>query len=71
MGWRDLIAQPNGKLCIKRLWLHIGYTTATYCVIYESIHDTLTWDILLVYLAIVAGSPVALKYIETKYGQPK
>lgn len=71
MNIKDLIARDNGKLCIKRTWVNISYTTATYCVAYESIHNTLTWDILLVYLAIVAGSPVALKLIEAKYGQPK
>lgn len=71
MKLRDLIVRENGQLCLKKIWIHIAYLTSTYCVAYESVHNTLTWDILLVYLAIVAGSPVALKLIEAKYSQPK
>jgi hypothetical protein len=49
---------------VSKFWVNVAYFVATYCVLYESRQDTLDWLMLLVYLAVVGGSSVALKLAE-------
>lgn len=49
---------------VSKTWTNIAYFTATWCVLYESRNDTLDWLMLLVYLAVVGGSSVALRLAE-------
>jgi hypothetical protein len=68
MNLQDLIT-VDGKLSHHKFWVHIAYITATACVLFESYRNTLEWEMLLVYLAIVGGSSVASKFLDMKYGQ--
>ncbi len=57
----------------SKLWVNIAYLTATVSILYESYRNTLDWLMLLVYLAVVGGSSVALKLAKmyTEFKAPK
>ena len=60
-----LLNDSNGVRSTTKLWRHIAFGTATYCVI---IQTPLTWEFLLAYLAVVSGSELGKRMIEAKYG---
>ena len=63
----SLIRDQNGRLSASKLWTNIAYGVSTYIVI-ERTHD-MTWDFLLVYMAVVGGSEIAKKFLTMHYGR--
>lgn len=63
----SLIRDQTGRLSSSKLWTNIAYGVSTYVVIQRT--DNLTWDFLLVYMAVVGGSEIAKKFLTMHYGQ--
>lgn len=63
----NLIRDQNGRLSASKMWTNIAYGVSTYVVIERT--DNLTWDFLLVYMAVVGGSEIAKKFLTMHYGQ--
>lgn len=64
----ELITGDNGKLSTTKIWMNLANIILSYKVI---LMDSITWDIMTVYGAIVGGSYVAAKFISMKYGKPE
>ena len=58
-------SSADGHPSTSKLWKHIAYAVATYIVLTM---QNVTWEVLLVYMAIVGGSEVASKLIALRYG---
>lgn len=54
-------AQPSSS----KAWKNIAYGVATYVVLVNA--KGIAWDLLLVYMAVVGSSEVALRFLEAKY----
>ena len=48
-------SSTTGQTSTSKLWTHVAYAVATYIVV---IMQNVTWEILLVYMAVVGGSRV-------------
>ena len=60
--WRDSL---SGKPSTSKLWTHISYGTSTYIILHM---ENVSWEILLVYMAVVGGSEIAKKLLTLKFG---
>lgn len=58
-----LFLDDNGRTSHTRFWSNIAYTTSTFIVIHLTLHDKITPDYLLWYMAIVAGHTSISKYL--------
>lgn len=63
----SLIRDQSGRLSASKMWTNIAYGVSTYVVIERA--DNLTWDFLLVYMAVVGGSEIAKKFLTMHYGK--
>lgn len=63
----ELITGDNGKLSTTKIWMNVANVVLSYKVI---LMDSITWDIMSVYGAIVGGSYIAAKFISMKYANP-
>lgn len=59
--WND---STTGKPSSSKLWTHIAYGVATYIVIKTADHSS--WEMLLVYMAVVGGSEIAKKILTSR-----
>lgn len=57
--------QPSAS----KAWKNIAYGVATYVVVANA--KGIAWDLLLVYMAVVGASEVAMRLLEAKYPTPK
>lgn len=64
----ELITGDNGKLSSTKLWMNTANIILSLKVIAM---DSIDWEIMATYGAIVGGSYVASKFISMKYGQPE
>lgn len=62
------IDSHTGKASSSKLWTHIAYSVATYIVL-TTAHDANSWEMLLVYMAVVGGSEIAKKILTVRYTQ--
>ena len=62
----SLIRDQSGRLSASKMWTNIAYGVSTYVVIERA--DNLTWDFLLVYMAVVGGSEIAKKLLTLRFG---
>jgi len=60
----------TGKASASKLWTNIAYSVATYVVI-KTADNSDSWQILLVYLAVVGSSEIAKKFLMLKAGETK
>lgn len=63
--WTD---KRSGQPSASKLWRTVAYSVATYVVIINA--RGIAWDLLLVYMAVVGASEIALKLIELKFPLP-
>jgi len=56
------IDSHTGKPSSSKLWTHIAYGVSTYIVL-TTAHDANSWELLLVYMAVVGGSEIAKKIL--------
>lgn len=61
--WQD---SHTGKASSSKIWTHVAYGTATYIMIKTA--DSPSWELLMVYMAIVGGSEIAKKLLTLKAG---
>lgn len=62
----NLFRDPRGQFSASKMWTTVAYAVATYIVLIKA--ETITWELLLVYLSVVGGSEVAKKFLNMKYG---
>lgn len=69
MSWlNDLVESKNGKVSQSKLWANIGSAVATWVVIYLTVHEQMTAEILAMYLLTVAGFAQLSKFLAYKFG---
>jgi hypothetical protein len=59
--WKD---STTGKASSSKIWTHVAYGVATYIVIKTA--DNGSWEMLLVYMAVVGGSEIAKKILTSR-----
>jgi len=64
----ELFTGDNGKLSTSKIWLNVANVIMSYKVI---LMDSIEWEIMATYGAIVGGSYVAAKFISMKYSKPE
>lgn len=62
----ELVTGDNGKLSTTKLWMHVANLILSWKVIAM---DSIDWEVMATYGAIVGGSYVASKFISMKYSQ--
>ena len=68
---KDLISTPEGKTSHTKFWGNVSSLVGTIIILTVTYKDNLTWDLFLIYLAIVGGSAQASKLIALRYGKTK
>lgn len=58
-------SSSTGQSSASKIWTNIAYAVATYIVLTM---QNVTWEILLVYMAVVGGSEIAKRVLTLKYG---
>lgn len=64
----DLVSRDD-KLSHTKIWANVAYLAATVGFIRMTWVGTATYDIWLVYLAVVASAVTASKFLSRKYPQ--
>lgn len=69
IDWSDLIrAKGSNAISLTKFLQLIGGVTGTWMVVYTTLHDKLTFDLLLVYLTYVGAIDAWSKFISARYG---
>jgi hypothetical protein len=63
------IAGRDGELSTSKLWRHIAFGVATYIMIIKA--ADMDWELLMVYMAIVASNELAKLVIAQRSGVPQ
>ena len=63
----SLFRDQSGRLSSSKIWTNIAYGVATYVVIQRT--HNITWEFLLVYMAVVGSSEIAKKFLTLHYGK--
>ena len=61
-----LWADPQGNFSASKWWTTVAYTAATAIILINA--QSVTWEMLLAYMATVGGSEIAKKYLTMRYG---
>lgn len=64
--WTD---KRTGAPSASKVWKNIAYGAATFVIVKNA--DRIAWDLLLVYMATVGTSEVAIRFLEAKYPTTK
>ena len=66
MKWARFLwtSKQDGEPSSSKLWRHVAYAAATYVVVKQA--PTIEWSVLLVYMAVVGGSEIAMRVLEWK-----
>ena len=59
--WSD----PQGNFSASKMWTQIAYSVATAIMLINA--NSMTWEMMLAYLAAVGGSEIAKKYLTMRY----
>jgi hypothetical protein len=69
LDWSDLITNKGSDIIsLSKCLQLIGGITGTWMVVFMTLHDKLTFDILLVYLGYVGSVEGFSKFLSAKYG---
>jgi hypothetical protein len=69
LDWSDLITSKGSDIIsLSKCLQLIGGVTGTWMVVFMTLHDKLTFDILLVYLGYVGSVEGFSKFLSAKYG---
>lgn len=70
---RELVTSnaENGKVSHTRFWSNIGMLAMTSVFCWGGFHNTLTWDIYLIYAVTVTQPALLSKYISLKFLAPQ
>jgi len=69
LDWADLVTNNDSiHVSLTKFLQLIGGITGTWMVVYSTLHDKLTYDLLLVYLAYVGAIEGWSKFVSARYG---
>lgn len=69
LDWSKIITHAGSdEISLTKCLQLIGGITGTWVIIILTLHDKLTWDMLMVYLGYVAGVDGYSKFMYAKYG---
>ncbi len=69
LDWVDLVrSKGTHSVSLTKFLQLIGGITGTWMVVYTTLHDKLTYDLLLVYLAYVGAIDGWSKFVSARYG---
>lgn len=70
LDWTDLVtSKDTSKVSLTKFLQLVGGITGTWMVVYTTLHDKLTYDLLLVYLTYVGAIDGWSKFIAARYPQ--
>jgi hypothetical protein len=64
----EMVTTNNGRVSNTKVWASIGCAVSTWIMIYLTLKDKMTVEILFVYLCSVAGFSQLSKLVAYKYG---
>lgn len=64
----DLFLGPDGKYSATKTWQHVGNTIASVIMMWLTTHGMMNEWYLAIYLGAVAGSPIANRAIQARWG---
>ena len=68
LDWADLVrSQGTRNVSLTKFLQLVGGITGTWMVVYTTLHDKLTYDLLLVYLAYVGAIDGWSKFVSARY----
>lgn len=71
LDWTDLVTAKGTKIVSLTKFLQlVGGITGTWIMIYQTMHDKLEYDLLLVYLIYVGSIDGWSKFVSAKYSLP-
>lgn len=68
LDWTDLVTAKGNVISLTKFLQLVGGVTGTWMVIYTTLHDKLTYDLLLVYLTYVGAIEGWSKYVRARFG---
>jgi hypothetical protein len=70
LDWTDMITYtgPSNQVSLTKVLQLVGGITATWIMIYTTLHDKLSVDLLLAYLTYVGAIEGWSRFISAKYG---
>lgn len=69
MRLTDLVTDAaTGRVSHTKLWRNVAFAVATLAITLAAIRGTLTADLFVVYLGVVAGSATAASWLSFKHG---
>lgn len=63
-----VIDEKTGCVSTTRIWMHIAYAALTWALIKQ---ETLSWELMAAYGAIVAGNYSAGQFMKWRYGNDR
>lgn len=66
----DGLTATNGTFSSTKTFSSVAYITATWVIVYLTLYDRISTEILLVYLGTVAGHNVLLRKFSPVKGKP-
>lgn len=64
---RQLITTDSGRLSLTKFWSFVGCAVSTWCIVYMTLKDKLTWELFVVYLGSVGGFSQVSKWLAYRY----
>lgn len=62
----QLVTTPAGKVSHSKVWSNIGFMMATFVVGWQTVHGTLTVEMMLVYLGATVTNANTSKFLANK-----
>ena len=64
--FKGLTHNADGTFSSTKFWQGVGYSVASYVMVILTVHDKMSAEYLLIYLASAAGGRAFQNYLETK-----
>ena len=62
----QMVSTPSGKVSHSKVWSNIGFLVSTFVVVWQTVHATLTVEMMLVYIGAVVTNTNASKLLSNK-----
>jgi hypothetical protein len=66
---KGLTCNTDGSFSSTKFWQGVAYTIASWAMVELTLHDKMTAEMLLIYLASAAGGRAFQNYLATKSGK--
>jgi hypothetical protein len=70
LNWTDMITSSHRKVSLTKLLQLVGGITATWIMVFITLQDKLSGELLITYLTYVGAIEGWSKYVAARYNQP-